>query len=163
MSAGKSPLPAALEVRELLEGLLGRDVDAEVGTPPVDTRVPNGATVAAYVDDQLGLRALVLMDLELTAYSGAAIALLPAVGANQAITNGMITPALYDNAAEILNIMASLFTKDDAPHVRLYEAYPPRETLPGDIQRWLLAYVPRLDVRLTVAGYGTGNLSVLVV
>lgn len=159
----KSPLPAALEVRELLEGLLGRDVEAQVGTPPVDTRVPEGATVAAYVDDQLGLRAIVLMDLALTAFSGAAIALMPAVGAADAVEKGMITPALYDNAAEILNIMASLFNKDDAPHVRLYEAHAPRETLPADVQRWLLAYVPRLDMELTVAGYGTGSLSVMVV
>lgn len=159
----RSPLPAALEVRELLEGLLGRDVEAQVGAAPVDTRAPGGATVAAYVDDQLGLRAIVLMDLALSAHSGAAIALVPRTAADDAVANGSLTPALYDNAAEILNIMASLFNKDDAPHVRLYEAYAPREAVPSDIQTWLLAYVPRLDMEVTVAGYGTGHLSVLVV
>ncbi|MBX9245146.1 hypothetical protein ICW40_10045 [Actinotalea ferrariae] len=162
MSA-KSPLPAALEVRELLEGLLGRDVAADVGTAPADTRAPGGATVAAYVDDQLGLRAIVLMDLALTAHSGAAIALMPRTAADDVVANGLLTPVLYDNASEILNIMASLFNKEDAPHVRLYEAYPPRETLPNDIQTWLLAYVPRLDMQLEITGYGRGTLSVLVV
>lgn len=162
MSA-KSPLPAALEVRELLEGLLGRDVTADVGTAAADTRAPGGATVAVYVDDQLGLRAIVLMDLALTAHSGAAIALMPRTAADDVVANGLLTPALYDNASEILNIMASLFNKEDAPHVRLYEAYPPRETLPGDIQTWLLAYVPRLDMQLEITGYGAGRLSVLVV
>lgn len=163
MSATKSPLPAALEVRELFEGLLGRDIAAEVGTAPVDPIKPGGAIVAAYVDDMLGLKALVLMDLALAARSGAAIALLPSASAESVVESGLITPVLYDNAAEILNIMASLFNLEGAPHVRLYEAYAPRETLPADIQKWTMAYVPRLDMELDITGYGAGTISLLII
>lgn len=158
-----TPLPAALEVRELLEGLLGRDVEAVVGTGAVDPQQHPGAVVGAYVDDTLKLRALVVFDLPLAAWAGAAIALVPAATAATCVEDAVITPALFENTAEILNVGASLFNHDGCPHLRLYETYAPRETLPGDIAKWVLAYVQRLDMELTVSGYGTGRASVLVI
>lgn len=158
-----TPLPAALEVRELLEGLLGREVDAQVGTGAIDPRQHPGAMVGAYVDDMLKLRALIVADVALCAYVGAAIALVPPKAAAQAVEDEMLTPNLYDNTSEVLNVAASLFNVDGAPHVRLYEAYAPREALPADIAKWVLAFVARLDMEVSVAGYGEGRLSVLVI
>ncbi|WP_024286263.1 hypothetical protein [Cellulomonas sp. KRMCY2] len=158
-----TPLPAALEVRELFEGLLGRDVDAVLGTGAVEPHLHPGAVVGAYVDDVLKLRALIVMDLALAAQVGAAIALLPPAGARAAVEQELLTPALYDNTAEVLNVAASLFNADGAPHVRLYEAYAPREMLPPDIAKWVLAYVSRLDMEVDIAGYGAGRVSVLVI
>ncbi len=160
MRAG-SPLPAALEVRELVEGLLGRDVDVTVGARPVDPIEPGGAIVGVYVDDMLKLRALVVIDLGLAAHAGAAIALVPVHAARAAVEDARLTPALYENAAEILNVAASLFNHEGAPHVRLYEAYAPREVLPPDVAQWVLAYVRRLDVDVSIAGYDAGRMSVL--
>ena len=158
----QTPLPAALEVRELLEGLLGRDVEAVVGTGAVDPQQHPGAVVGAYVDDALQLRALAVMDMPCAAWAGAAIALVPAATAAACVEDGLITPALFENTAEILNVAASLFNHDGCPHLRLYETYAPRETLPADVATWVLAYVRRLDMELTVSGYGTGRMSVLV-
>lgn len=159
----RTPLPAALEVRELLEGLLGRDTEAVVGTGAVDPHQHPGAMVGAYVDDTLKLRSIIVVDQPLTAYLGAAIALMPVATAKAAIESELLTPVLYDNSAEILNVAASLFNHDGAPHVRLYEAYAPREVLPADIDKWVLAFVARLDMEVTVAGYGAGRISVLVI
>lgn len=156
-----SPLPAALEVRELFEGLLGRDVQAKTGAAPVDPSQGGGAMVGVYVDDTLAMRALVVVDLDLASHAGAAIALIPAATAKACVEDGLISPALYDNTAEILNVAASLFNHDDAPHVRLYAAYAPRERLPVDVAGWVLAFVRRVDVELSIAGYGTGRISVL--
>lgn len=158
-----TPLPAALEVRELLEGLLGRDVDGKVGAPPVNPGEPPGAVTGIYVDDQLKLRALMLVDVPLACYVGAAIALIPARTAAASAEQDMIAPDLFDNTCEVLNVAASLFNVDGAAHLRLYQTYAPREHLPADVQRWVLAYVQRLDVELEVAGYGTGRASVLVI
>ncbi len=158
-----TPLPAALEVRELLEGLLGRDVDGTVGTGTINPREDPGAVVGVYVDDMLQLKALIVMEMSLASYAGAAIALIPAATATQAVENGLITPMLFDNTAEILNVAASLFNHDGAPHLRLYETYAPRETLPADVDKWVLAYVQRLDMELDVKGYGAGRISVLVI
>jgi hypothetical protein len=158
----QTPLPAAQEVRELLEGLLGRDVDAVVGVDPAQPHQHPGAMVGVYVNDQLKLSALVVVDMPLSAWVGAAIALVPAATARQCVETELLTPALFDNTAEILNVAASLFNADGAPHLRLYETYAPREVLPGDVQKWVMAYVRRLDVRLDVSGYGAGTMSVLV-
>ena len=156
-----APLPDAVEVRELVEGLLGREVELNLGAAPVDPAGPGGAVVGIYVDDQLALRSLIVVDLPFAAHAGAAIALMPVGAARACIEDDRLTPALYDNAAEILNVAASLFNHEGAPHVRLYEAYAPRETLPADVAKWVLAYVRRLDVDVDISGYGSGRVSVL--
>jgi len=158
-----SPLPSAYDVRELLEGLLGRDVGSEVVTAFVDPHKHPGAMVGAYVDDAMGLRALVISDLALTAHAGAAIALMGPRVAEDVLRAELLSPVLYDNASEILNVAASLFNVDGAPHVRLYEAYAPREILPPDVDKWVTAQgVGRLNLDMTVSGYGTGRLSIIV-
>ena len=72
-----TPLPAGMEVRDLLEGMLGRDVDIETGADAVDPTKFPGAVTGVYVDDQLRLSALVVIDEPLAACLGAAIALIP--------------------------------------------------------------------------------------
>ena len=156
-----SPLPAALEVRELIEGLLGRDLDVTVGAAAVDPAAPGGAMVGVFVDDMLKLKTIIVVDLALAANVGAAIGLIPAQAARTAVEEERLTPALYENAAEILNVSASLFNHEGAPHVRLYEAYAPREALPPDVTQWVLAYVRRLDLEVAIAGYDSGRMSIL--
>ena len=157
-----TPLPSAMEVRELLEGMVGRDVESQTGAVPVNPAADPGAMVAVYVDDALAMRCLVVADLALSAHLGASIALIPAATSRAAVEDGSLPPALLENAAEILNVAASLFNHDGAPHVRLYATYAPRETLPADVAQWVAAFVARLDMEVTVSGYGSGRLSVLV-
>jgi hypothetical protein len=158
-----TPLPTAKDVRDLLEGLLGRDVEVTTGGAMVNPGAAGGALVGVYVDARLGLRALVVADLPLAARAGAAIALMPPGGAEVAIEEEQLSPALLENAYEILNITASLFNVDGAPHVRLDRCHAPGEALPGDVAGHVLAYVPRLDLDVVIKGYGAGRLSVLAV
>lgn len=162
MSA-QTPLPSALEVRELWEGLIGRDVQVTTGGPMVDPVLNGGALVGIYVDKLTKLSALVLFDLPLAAHLGASIALVPAATAQTAATEESLPPALAENAGEILNVTAALFNVGDAPHLKLEKWYAPREPLPADVAQWVLAYVRRLDLEVSVAGYGSGVASVLVI
>lgn len=157
-----TPLPTAKDVRELFVGMLGREVEAKVGTPWVDPAERPGAAVGVYVDPLTRISALVLFDLELTARAGAAIALVPPSGADLAIEEEMVPDALLENTAEILNVMSSLFNADDAPHLVLHAAYAPLEELPGNVTTWVRTFVRRLDMSLDIHGYGEGRLSVLV-
>ncbi|WP_263117830.1 hypothetical protein [Cellulomonas sp. RIT-PI-Y] len=157
-----TPLPAALEVRELWEGLVGRDVSVTTAGPMVDPVLNGGAQVGVYVDRAMQLSALVLFDLPLAARMGAAIALVPQAAAETAVTEEQLPGSLSENSAEILNVMAALFNVGDAPHLKLDTVYNPREPLPADVARWVLAYVRRLDLEVEVAGYGRGTASVLV-
>lgn len=162
MSA-QTPLPAALEVRELWEGLIGRDIQVTTGGPMVDPVLNGGALVGVYVDRLMKLSALVLFDLALAAHLGASIALVPATTAQAAAVEESLPPALAENAGEILNVTAALFNVGEAPHLKLDQWYAPREPLPADVAQWVLAYVRRLDLEVTVAGYGSGVASVLVI
>ena len=69
-----TPLPNALQAREVIEGLLGREMSVLTGGPMVDPAGPGGAVVAEYISDQMRLAALVVMDLPMAARAGAAIA-----------------------------------------------------------------------------------------
>src|SRR3712207_1536356 len=107
------------------------------------------------------LRAVVVADLALAARAGAAIALMPAGGAEVAIEESALSQALFENAYEILNVMASLFNVGEHPHVKLDGCWAPGDAVPADVAQWVLSYVRRLDLDVDVKGYGTGRLSVL--
>ncbi|WP_062204737.1 hypothetical protein [Demequina salsinemoris] len=154
-----TPVPTAFEVRELFEGMLGRDVEWSDGkkVDPLE-----GAACATYVDDFSNIHAIALVDVPLIARGGSAIALMPQNGAEQAVTSGLVTPPQFDNMSEILNVAASLFNKKDTVHLKLKETYAPRETLPGDVNSLALQEGGRIDGTLSIQGYGDGRISVIV-
>jgi hypothetical protein len=158
----KSPLPTAQEVRELIGGLLGRDLEMSTGAPMTDPEGPGGAVVAEYVSDRLSLNALIAMDLGAAAHIGAALALMPPAVSKEAVAEGELTDVLLETAGEVLNVMAALFNPEGAPHLRLGEVHPPQSPLPKDVAPWIKAYVARLDLAINVPGYGPGQISVLV-
>ncbi|WP_028047247.1 hypothetical protein [Cellulomonas sp. URHE0023] len=158
-----TPLPSAKDVRELIEGLVGRDIAVTTGGPMIDHRAEGGALMGVYVDNRLKLTALVLLDLPLAAHLGASLGLVPVRVANEAIEESMLPPALLENAGEILNVLASLFNAEGAPHVKLDRLYEPGFPVPADVATWVLAYVRRTDLEMDVAGYGPGCFSLLVI
>lgn len=159
MALATTELPPAKDVRDLLEGLLGKDTDFSDGARLTEA---TAAMVGVYVDDQLGLRALVVMDVGLAASVGAAIGLMPVGGVEDAVDDGELLPAQSDNAAEVLNVMAALFNVGDAPHLRLYSTYAPKVAAPDDVVAKLTALGGRVDWEVRVKGYPGGQLSVLL-
>jgi hypothetical protein len=153
-------LPHPKQVRDLLADLLGRDVDIAPGEPVVPTRDVRAA-VGVYVDGNLSAVAAVAADLRLAAHVGAALGLIPANTALAAIEEGVLPGNVCENFAEVLNIFSSLLNRDDAPHLRLYASYGPDELPPNDIGEMLREFGGRLDLVITVAGYGSGSLSLV--
>jgi hypothetical protein len=153
-------LPHPKDVRDLFEGLLGREV--EVG--PGDPVVPSDATFAGvglYVEDNLSLSGAVAADLALTAYAGAALGLVPVASANDQIRARSLLGPTWENFAELLNIGVSMLNHDGAPHVRLYGTHEPGELPQNDVLELLRGLGRRLDLTLTISGYGSGNLSIV--
>jgi hypothetical protein len=154
-----SPLPSNLAIRNLLEDLLGRDVDVKPGEPCSVGGVP-GAAVALYVDDHLRSAAIVVFDFRLAAHAGAAIGLLPPGASEAALEDGVMPSNLHENTAEVLNIMASLFNVEGAQHLKLHAAYAPGEVLRTDVVDWATRTGSRLDLAVEIARYGKGALSI---
>lgn len=156
-----TPLPTLKDVKDLLGGLLGREVEVE----PCDPVLPGpdrAASVAIVVDERVHTVAVVVVDLPLSAAIGAALALLPPGSVRDAVRIGELTDALRENLQESLNVLTSLLNGGDAPHVRLYDLYTPAETLPRDVHAFARAYGRRLDIEADVPGYGRGQLSVVL-
>jgi hypothetical protein len=161
MTAPGLVLPAAKDVRDMLTGLVGKAVAVSPGGPVTPTP-EKPVAVAVYVDPHMAVNALCVMDLGAAAYTGAALALLPPGGAQDAVEEdheltGMMVEALH----EVVNVLSALFNVPGAPHSKLHRLYAPGEDLPGDIEG-LLANFNRLDLAIEVPGYGKGGISLLL-
>jgi hypothetical protein len=154
----KSPLPTRHALKSLLEGLIGRDVELK-DTDPISPKTTN--LLAAYVTDKLAVSAVAVMDLEGAARLGGSLGMLPKGGVDDAIAERQLSDLLRDNAYEVLNVLAAVFNVENAPHVRLYEMYGPDGAVPNDILSLSQIIGSRLDVLLSVAGYGDARLSIV--
>ena len=119
-------------------------------------------SVAVYVDPQMAVNAICVMDLAASAYTGGALALLPPGGCQDAVEeDGELTSMLTEALHEVVNVLSALFNVPGAPHSKLYELYAPGDELPDDIAGMLAAF-NRLDLQVEVPGYGKGNLSLVI-
>ena len=154
-------LPASKDVREMLEGLIGRPVTVSPG-PPVTPSADKPVSVAVYVDPNMAVNALCLMDLGASAYTGGALALLPAGGCQDAVEeDGELTSLLVEALHEVVNVLSALVNVPGAPLCKRHKLYAPGDDLPGDIVGMLAAF-NRLDLVVEVQGYGKGGLSLVL-
>ncbi len=154
-------LPDAKAVKDMLSGLVGKPVSVTPGAPVTPTP-KSPVSVALYVDPQLSINALCVMDLGASAYTGAALALLPPGGAQDAVEeDGELTSMLTEALQEVVNVLSALFNVPGAPHSKLYKLYAPGDDLPADIAGMLSAF-NRIDLAVDVPGYGKGALSLVI-
>jgi len=154
-------LPPNMIVRDMLMDMLGREVKVGPSGPWSPTLRDPGA-VAVYVDDGMRLRALIACNLELSVALSASIALIPSKAAADCVTEGRLTADMEENLNEVLNIMAALFNRPDAPHVKLYALHIPGNPLPADLSGQLRVFGKRADLKIEVTGYGGGRLSIVL-
>lgn len=154
-------LPAPKQVRDLLGDLLDREVTLRPG-PPFAVSAYYPASVAQFVDDSLVVRAVAAFDLPLSAHAGAALALVPATGAEQAIHDGVLSDTMAEGLQEVFNVMASVFNVGNAPHLRLYSAHTAGQDLPPDARIRTQVLGRRADFLVDVAGYGSGRVAVVL-
>ena len=161
MDTAATHLPSTKEIKDLLDGLLGR----EVQLTPTSLLTPSASSprsVAVYVDDRLAVRAVAACDLAFSAHAGAALALIPAPTAEEAIEANRLDDSLTENLNELLNVVASLFNVPHAAHVRLHELHPAGPPLPPHVQSRMLTLGRREDLEVSIAGYGSGLFSLII-
>ncbi|WP_426246015.1 hypothetical protein [Nocardioides sp. LHG3406-4] len=154
-------LPDRKSIKDLFEGLLGRDVTIGDATEPLAPDVVPAPGFAVYVDDGGRLSAVALMDFALVAYTGAALALIPAGGAEAAIEDNEMPTNLMENTAEVLNVLAAPIGDFSGIHQRLERTYSPNDTLPPELAALAATVGAREDVTVSIAGYGSGRLAMV--
>ncbi|GGN79148.1 hypothetical protein GCM10010112_53490 [Actinoplanes lobatus] len=115
--------------------------------------------MAVFTDNRNQMYAALALDLSLAANAGAALGLLPAGAAEDAVDEKELFPNLAENVFELCNIFTSLLNKEGAKHIKLYQVIYPKQDLPADVRQVLLALGRRLDLTVEVTRYGKGKLS----
>ena len=161
MTTGTVQLPAAKDVKDMLSGLVGKEVSVSPGAP-VTPEPGKPVSVAVYVDQYMAINALCVLDLGASAYTGGALALLPPGGCQDAVEeDGELTALLVEALHEVVNVLSALFNVPGAPHSKLHKLYVPGDSLPGDVEGMLPAF-NRVDLAIDVSGYGKGTISFVV-
>jgi hypothetical protein len=151
-------LPAPKDVRDMLAGLVGRNVTVSPGAPVTPT-ADKPVSVAVYVAPDMSINALCVMDLAASAYTAGGLALLPPGGCQDAVEeDGELSTMLVEARHEVVNVLSALFNTPGAPHSKLHKLYAPGEEVAGDLAG-MLAGFNRIDLVVDVQGYGKGSLS----
>lgn len=152
-------MPDVKQLAAQLGTLVGRTCRISESAAP--HRFEANAHTARYCtrDDRLG--AICQVDLSLAAFLGAALALVPAGGAEEAVKEGELGHNLRDAYSEIANIMAALLCDDGAPHMRWVGIHTALDDLGDDAKAIVDSPCERIDVVVEVEGYGAGRLSLL--
>lgn len=152
-------LPTRHAVRQLLEGLVDRDLTIADGSP-VPARTTN--LIALYVTPKLATLAIAVMDLEGAARLGGAVGGIGRVLVEECVAGRRLTPALSAATERALTGLSSTFGSSNGTAARLYQVYGPNDVVPADVARLTGLARGRLDLALRIAGYGAGQLSIVV-
>ncbi|HEY0126884.1 MAG TPA: hypothetical protein VGB58_07090 [Blastococcus sp.] len=153
-------LPAPKDVRDMLAGLVGRNVTVSPGAP-VTPAPDRPVAVAVYVAPDMSVNALCLLDLGAAAYTAGGLALLPPGGCQDSVEEGELSALQVEALHEVVNVLSALYNVAGAPHSRLHKLYAPGEEVAGDLAGMLAGY-NRIDLDIEVQGYGKGSLSLVV-
>lgn len=157
-----TPIPpgTAETICGLLSNLLGRKVTSAKAAPlPLGRRGPR--ITAVYMENEDTVISICVCDLALAAYAGAALLMVPVGTAKECIYSGKCSAELLENVAEILNICRQCF-ESPGHHVCAEQLYATPESVPAPIAAVIATPHHRLDLEITIAGYGSGRLSIVI-
>lgn len=164
---GPTPLPDRKAVRDVLEGLLGRACPIGDGERVTAHLGSVGVTLGEVVTDRGEVAAVVVADRRLAVFAGAALCLVPPGAARAAVVgageeDGEVEAEAREAFAEVLNVLCGVFNTGAAQHVRLGKVWVGTEGMPPSVAGAARDLGARDDLRVTVAGYGVGNLSIVL-
>ncbi len=117
--------------------------------------------VAAYVGEADAVAFVAIMDVAFVSVMGAALAMFPRSVVDDAIKAGTPSPALVENAQEVLNVVSSLLNDATVVHVKVRPLV--LAAAAADIKQWTRTPRARSDYGVSVAGYPDSKLTLIQV
>ena len=152
-------MPRIERLGEQLTSLLGKETTV---TESAGANVFEGdAHTARYFTRDDKLAVLCQVDLAVAAFLGAALAMVPVGGAEEAVKEGELGANLVDAYSEVANIMAGLLCSDGYPHVRWISIARSLDALTDDDKAVVANPKKRIDVQIQIEGYGGGKMTIL--
>ena len=150
-------LPKPREISELLTNLVGEAVVVKVQDKALD--VDDFAAVGDFVDDDGDPKGICAMDINLSNWVAAALAMIPKDVVRKDIEGWKLSDESRENVQEIFNISASVFNKPTMPHLRFGSLSVGLDgDLPGPIMTIVNNMEERIDFSVEIPGYGGGIL-----
>ena len=151
------PLPTKEKIVEVMESLLGTSIDIteEAAEPAVES-----SFIATFVTDDGNVAALCLCDIDLVGKIGAMLELVPPEDAAQQIEKGELSENILGNFKEAMNVSASLFNQQDAPHVSAGDIVTGKDKLPTPTKKILASHTSTACFKLTIPNYGDGVMCI---
>ncbi len=147
----------ATTLTRVLGGFCNREVTVEPGSM-LALKPDVQASVAEYAPHGGTTSMLIISEMALSAYLGAAPMLIPRARALEQITSGKLDGTLYDGLYEAFNILAAPYA---ARHIRLVALH----WLPGAVPPTVRSLIPssgRLPAfTVDIAGYGSGRMALV--
>lgn len=152
-------LPKPREISELLTNLVGEAVLVKAQKDqPLD--VDDFVAVGDFLDDEGDPKGICAMDINLSNWVAAALAMIPKDVAKKDIENWKLSDESRENIQEIFNISASVFNKPTMPHLRFGALSVGLDgSLPAPITAIVENTAGRVDFSVEIPGYGNGILS----
>ena len=160
---GQMQLPPPKLFKDVLDGLLGKDVTLMQRSRKLSSVDAVGGAIALYVDDNNRNRALIGWNVAAAANAGCAFGLMPAKTAESVVRDKFLPADIVDCVSEMSNVLSSALEKGDNPHVKLQQVYSPAAMAPNEIAKLMYEHFERMDFEMDVPGYGTGLFSVVVI
>lgn len=156
------PVPIQEAVSEFINALVGLGTAASKVTPATVER-DGGHLIALYKDEHGNVAAIITADLAMASSTGAALAMIPATAAKEVVADGAMTETLFDNYREVANILAAMLNTPRSPHLSLIDVWSSDDTELPD-QAWTILGAPtkRREFAVTIDGYGSGKLGVVI-
>jgi hypothetical protein len=152
--------PTPAQIAAALTELLRRHVGATPANPAL--LPPNARLVAEYRSLENGtLVACCICDMPFAARTGAALTVIPAPVAEEAIRAHRVEDTLSDNFREVLNVMTRFFLHRYKTRLQVGVLHFPGEKLDAALTLQIARPAARLDLAVKIAGYGDGIISFL--
>lgn len=155
-------LPPPKAIKDVIDGLLGREVTMTPAAASLNSVDAIGGVVASYVDDEGRTRAVLGWDLPAAARAGSALGLVPARMSDEIVDDKFLPYDIVESVAELSNVLASALDVNGNPHTRLERTYHPAAAAPDDVAKALYGHYERMDFDLDVPGYGVGRIALVV-
>jgi len=154
----KIHVPEPLELGTSLSSLVGRT--ARVRDADTPHTYDETVHTARYLTRDNRLAALLQVDLPLAAHLGAALAMMPAAVAEDAIKQNSLDENLIDAYSEVANILAGLLCDDATPHVRWTDLETSTARLTEGDKTILEEPCQRIDLNIELDDCGSGRLTI---
>jgi len=153
------PLANMEMIAGLLSGITGRTVKLSKA-PPLDLKARTPKVYGVYRDTGSDTICVSVLDIPFAAHAGGAMLVFPLCTVNDAIRTATLEEGMLDTVREILNVCARMF--NDHAHQVFQALYLNASELPADAAAVVRSPAQRMDMEGSVAGYGSGRMTVLV-